>query len=102
MAQTITRRTTVRRRRSIFGYFAVLLFLLVNVFCGRSFVLAIWHWLSGTPFANGNAATAKSVLAALGAWVVAAAIFYAPVWMTRGRKETIEVEEVRSQNGAAR
>jgi len=41
MAQTTTRRTTVRRRRSIFGYLTVVLFLLVNVFCGRSFILAI-------------------------------------------------------------
>jgi len=52
--------------------------------------------LSGTPFANGNTPTAKSVLAALAAWVIAAAIFYVPVWMTRGRKEFVEVEEVRA------
>lgn len=51
------------------------------------------------PFANGNVATAKSVLAALAAWIVAAAIFYVPVW-TRA-KETIEVEEVREQKGTA-
>ena len=101
MAQTITRRTTVRQRRSILGYFTILLFLLVNLFCGRSFVLAVWHWMNGTPFANGNAATTRSALAALLAWVVGAAIFYVPVYMTRGRKEIIEVEEMRTDNGVA-
>ena len=67
------------------------------------FFNGLWHWLTGTPFANGHPpATAKSEFTTLIAWAVAAAITYALVWLTRGRREYVEVEEVREEKGPAR
>ena len=103
MSRTITRRTIIRRRRSIMGFFLLLFFLAVNAAFAYAFFNGLWHWLTGTPFANGHPpAAAKSEFTTLITWAVAAAITYALVWLTRGRSEYVEVEEVREEKGPAR
>ena len=95
---TIPRRTTIHRRRSIMGFFLLLIFLAVNAAFAYAFFTGLWHWLTGTPFANGHPpATAKSEFVTLISWAVAGVITYALVWLTRGRSEYIEVEEVRER-----
>jgi hypothetical protein len=103
MSQTITRRTTIRRRRSIMGFFLLFFCLAVNAAFAYAFFSGLWHWLTGTPFADGHPlATAKSEFTTLIAWAVAAAITYALAWLTRGRRDYVEVEEVREEKPRAR
>ena len=66
------------------GFFLLLFFLAVNAAFVYAFFNGLWHWLTGTPFANGRhpPATAKSEFTTLITWAVAAAITYALVWLT--------------------
>jgi hypothetical protein len=85
------------------GFFPLLFFLAVNAAFAYAFFSGLWHWITGTAFANGHpSATAKSEFTTLIAWAVAAAITYALVWLTRGRREYVEVEEVREEKPRAR
>ena len=93
MSQTIT----------LMGLFLLLFFLTVNAAFAYVFFSGLWHWLTGTPFADGHPpATAKSEFTTLIAWAVAAVITYALVWLMRGRREYVEFEEVREEKGPPR
>lgn len=98
MAQVVKRRGTLRRRRTIKGFFFLAFFWLVNGLLAYQFFRGLWHWLDRAReagFGDADAAKdARSLLTLVGVWVVMAAITGILAWLTRGRRETVTIDEI--------
>ena len=74
MAQVVKRRGTLRRRRTIKGFFFLAFFWLVNGLLAYQFFRGLWHWLDRAReagFGDADAAKdARSLLTLVGVWVV--------------------------------
>jgi hypothetical protein len=93
----------IRRRRSLKGYFFLGLFILMNALMASSFLVKVWRWISQAHIAGLRGATTADAARALFVtsivWFILASIFGLLAWITRGRKEYVEVEEVPTRHG---
>jgi hypothetical protein len=104
VAQIIKRRATIRPRRGIKGYFFFALFVILNGLMAYIFFIDLWQWVArvhATRVADGDAENrARALVVNVATWLVIAAISGFFVWLTRGRREHVEVEEIRPDGNA--
>jgi hypothetical protein len=104
MAQIVKRRAAIRRRRGIKGYFFFALFVILNGLMAYIFFIDLWGWVArvhATGVVDGDAENrARALVVNVETWLVIAAISGFFVWLTRGGKEHVEVEEIRPDGNA--
>jgi hypothetical protein len=101
----IFRPGVIRRRRSLKGYFFLALFFLLNAAMAYAFLVKVWRWISQARVAGLAGATtadaARALFVTAVVWLLIASIFGLLAWVTRGRKEYVEVEEVPTRHGSS-
>jgi hypothetical protein len=99
----VLRPGVIRRRRSLKGYFLLGLFFLLNAAMAYAFLVKVWHWISQARVAGlagvTTAEAARALFVTAVVWLVIAGIFGLLAWITRGRKEHVEVEEIPTRHG---